>query len=141
MLSLLGRDPFEPGDELGVEHGIHRPVPNLRASWVFAQKIFPLPILRRPDRARNESATAIRANIMQDRFNAGGAERAFIAADSRFKRFGRKGSVAVLTSRSQFKHIDCELFDDTGKLSNANRSPARRARVSRHCLSDRSPIP
>src|SRR5436190_13415538 len=77
---------------------------DLGAGRILSEKVAALAVGRRPDRAWDEPAPAIRANVFQDRIYAPGAERALVAADPRFQRVRRKGLVAVLTGRPEFKH-------------------------------------
>src|SRR4029077_11496491 len=62
------------------------------------------PLPRRADRAGCEPAAAIRANIMQMRLDAIGAERALVAANPRVPRVGRQVLVAIFAIRPQLQH-------------------------------------
>src|SRR5665213_569054 len=64
----------------------------------------------RPDRPRNETAAAVRANIMKLVVDAVRAERALIAADARFRRIGREIPVAIFAIGSKLqRHGDLTL--------------------------------
>lgn len=83
---------------------INRPVLELGARWVFAKKIIANPVLRRSDWSRNKASTAVWTDVTQDSIDAGGAKRALVATDTRFKGVRRQRLVAVLASWSEFKH-------------------------------------
>jgi hypothetical protein len=79
-------------------------MPDGGARGVLPEKIVSSPIVRWPDRPRHKSATAVRADIFK-LVDARSTKRAFVRADSRFQRLGRKRPVAVLTGWSEFKHL------------------------------------
>ncbi len=83
---------------------INRPVLDLGTRWVLAKEVVTFPVLRGPDWSGNKSATAVRADVLQDVIDTRGAERALVGADARIKRVGKQRFVAVLTGRSEFKH-------------------------------------
>ncbi len=83
---------------------IYRPVLHLGARWVFPKEIVIVPIHRRSNRSRDEHAAAIRANISQNAFDAGGTKGTLIGADTRLKRIRRQRLVAMLAGRFEFKH-------------------------------------
>ena len=83
---------------------IHRPVLHLGARRIFSQEVITVPIRRRSNRSRDKSTAAIRTDISQNAFDAGGAEGALIGADARLKRIRQQRLIAMLTSRSKFKH-------------------------------------
>src|SRR5205807_9633740 len=62
------------------------------------------PRAARPDRARHEPATAVRADVLEDVVHAPGAERALVAADPCLLGVGREIRVAPLAVRSQGEH-------------------------------------
>lgn len=62
---------------------INRPVLDLGARRVLAQKVVTLPVLRRSDRPGNKTPTAIWADVVQDIVDTCGTERTFIGADAR----------------------------------------------------------
>lgn len=68
-----------------MNYPIHRPVLDVCARRVLAEKVVALPVLRWPDRPRYESAAAVRADIAQDSLNASCAKGAFITANARFE--------------------------------------------------------
>ena len=84
---------------------INRSVFDLRARGILTKEVVTFPVLRRPDWSGNKSATAVRADVLQDVIDTRGAERALVGADARFKRVGTQRLVAVLTGRSEFKHV------------------------------------
>ena len=88
-----------------MHHQIHRPVLHLGACRIFPKEIVIVPIHRRSNRSRDEPAAAIRANISQNAFDAGGTEGTLIGADTRLKRIRRQRLVAMLAGRSEFKHV------------------------------------
>src|SRR5262249_28856758 len=73
-------------------------------SWPRANTDARPPFSRRPDRPGREPAAAIRADVVQHRFDALGAEGAFETADTRVRRIWWQVLVAVLTVRSQLQH-------------------------------------
>ena len=79
---------------------IDRLVLDFGACRVFTEEIVPLPILGRPDWSANKSTAAIRADVLQDIVDTGGAKRALVGADAGLKRVGRQRLVAVLAGRS-----------------------------------------
>jgi len=83
---------------------IDRPVPDLRTRRVLAEEIVAFPVLRRPDRSGNETATAVRADVSQNGIDTRRAKRALVGTYARFKRVGWQCLVAVLARRSEFKH-------------------------------------
>ena len=84
---------------------VNRPILDLGARRVLAKEVVAFPVVRRSDRSRNESAAAVRADVFQDVIDTRGTKRALVSADARFKRVGRQRLVALLTSRSEFKHM------------------------------------
>src|SRR5439155_10248349 len=84
-LSPLRRNNPDQARELGMSHGVHRPVPDLGARRVLPKEVFTLPVLRRPDRPRDESPAAVGADVIEDIFNARRAERTFVSANARFQ--------------------------------------------------------
>src|SRR6266436_1159117 len=61
------------------------------------------PFLRGPDRPRREAAAAVRADIPDLGLHAVRAEGAFIGADPRLQRMGRKILVAIFAVRPQLQ--------------------------------------
>src|SRR3984893_8223341 len=61
------------------------------------------PFLRWPDRPRDKTAAAVRAHIVQLVLDAVRTERAFVTADARFHRSGRKILVAILAVRPELQ--------------------------------------
>lgn len=58
---------------------------DLGARGILTEIVVASPVLRRPDRSRNEAATAVRANVLKNVIDARRAESAFVGADSCFK--------------------------------------------------------
>ena len=78
---------------------------HLGARRVFPKEIVIVPIHRRSNRSRDEPAAAIRANISQNAFDAGGTKGTLIGADTRLKRIRQQRLVAMLAGRFEFKHV------------------------------------
>ena len=53
------------------------------ASWIFANVVVTLPILRRPDWPLHKAAATVGTDVVQYLLNAGCTERTFIGADAR----------------------------------------------------------
>src|SRR5438552_450469 len=88
--------------ELRMNCGINRPMLDLGARWVLAEEVVVLPVLRWPDRSRDEPAAAVRADVAKHTFNARRAEGTFISADARLERVWRQSLVAVFAGRAKF---------------------------------------
>ena len=73
---------------------------------IITQIVVTLPIFRRPNRPRRKPATAIRADIAQNRLHAVDAKRAFKTANSRIERVRQQGSVAVFAGGAELEHGD-----------------------------------
>src|SRR5262249_48873514 len=72
--------------------------------WIVGQAGPVTPSALGPDRARDEAAATVRADVVQGVLDTAGAERALVAADSRVRR-GRRGiDVAQFAVRTQGKH-------------------------------------
>ena len=112
-LSFFWRNHLDLGREPLMRRQIYRPVLHLGARRVFPKEIVIVPIHRRSNRSRDEPAAAIRANISQNAFDAGGTKGTLIGADTRLKRIRRQRLVAMLAGRFEFKHGDLVV-----KLSN-----------------------
>ena len=74
------------------------------ACRIRAEIVAAFPVVARPNRPGTKSSAAIRADIVEDVFDARTAEGAFKRANHRATGIWRKRRVAVLTSRSQFEH-------------------------------------
>ena len=103
-LSFFWRNHLDLGREPLMRRQIYRPVLHLGARRVFPKEIVIVPIHRRSNRSRDEPAAAIRANISQNAFDAGGTKGTLIGADTRLKRIRRQRLVAMLAGRFEFKH-------------------------------------
>src|SRR4030095_2231769 len=103
-LSLLRRDIPDRHRELRMLRRINRSVPDSRARRILAKMVVILPVRRWPDRPRGESSAAIRADIVQDAFNAAHAESTFIGTNSRFERIPWQFLVSVFAGRTQLEH-------------------------------------
>jgi hypothetical protein len=79
---------------------IYRTMLDGRASWVRAQIVATFPIDFRSDGTGAKTSAAIRANIIQDLFDAATAESAFKRANHRFLAIWWKRRVTVLAGRS-----------------------------------------
>src|SRR3954447_18327990 len=69
---------------------------------------------RRPNRAANEFAAAVRADPMQPVLDAVGAERALIGADPRLQAVRRQILVAALAVGTQFEHYSAATATAAG---------------------------
>lgn len=67
---------------------IDRSVFDLGPRRVLAKIVFVFPVPRRPDGPGHKTAAAVRTDVVQEGFDAGGAERALVGADARFERIG-----------------------------------------------------
>lgn len=75
-------------------------------TWrIFAKEVVAFPICRRSDWPRNETTTAVRADIAQNGVDTRRAKRALIGTNARFKRLGWQCFVAILACGSEFKHV------------------------------------
>ncbi len=92
--------------ELLVKARIHGTMPDGCACRILAEKVATFPVVVRPDRPGTKASATIRADIVQDVFDAGTAEGAFKRANHCVSGIRRKRRVAVLAYRSQFKHSD-----------------------------------
>ena len=75
-----------------------------RACSIRAEIVAAVPVVFRSDRPGTKTAAAIRADIVQEGFNAGTAKGAFERANHRLSGIRRQRHVAVLASRSQLEH-------------------------------------
>ena len=100
---------------------IDGPMLDLGACGVLAQEIVAFPVLRRSDRSRNKTATAVRTDVAQYAIHTRRAKRALVGADARLKRVRWQRPVAVLASRSEFKHGVFSLIANV--LSESRNSP------------------
>src|SRR6185503_16917954 len=82
-LARMRRDRLDGRREARVRCPFHRLVANPKAGGMLAEKVVAAPVACRPDRPRCESATAVRAHVLQHRFDTCRAERALEAADAR----------------------------------------------------------
>ena len=64
---------------------IYRTMVDFRAGGIRGQMDGAFPIVPRPDRTGTKTSAAIWADILQNRFSARAAERAFERADHRFQ--------------------------------------------------------
>ncbi len=84
-LSFVRRYGFDCGREARMSCLINWPVLDLGACGVLTKEVVTFPVLRRPDWSGNKSATAVRADVLQDVIDTRGAERALVGANARFK--------------------------------------------------------
>src|SRR5215472_13606651 len=94
--AVFGRDIAEAGAECGNVCAVIFETAPLRRGWPCRQSDAGAPFVLRADRARRETAAAIRADIVQHILDALGAERALKAADAGVRRARRQILVAVL---------------------------------------------
>src|SRR5882757_4297311 len=71
--------------------------------WTLLDRQPGAPFLCRPDRPRDETATAVRAYVVTLVLDAVRAERAFVSADARFHRMRRKILVAIFAVRPELQ--------------------------------------
>jgi hypothetical protein len=73
------------------------------AGWIIPQKVAVFPVLRRPNRPLHKPTAAVGASIaLQNRLNAGGAKRAFEAADAGFEGIRWQRYIAVFAVGAEF---------------------------------------
>ena len=70
------------------------------ACRIRAEIVTAFPVVLRSDRSGTKASAAIRADIVEDVFDARGTESAFKRANHRVRGIWRKRSVAILASRS-----------------------------------------
>ena len=105
--ALFGRERCDFCGQFLMRVRIDAPVLHGCTRRIFAEEVVAFPVPRRPNRARAESATTIRADVSEQVSRARPAERAFETADHRFERFGRQFLVAVFTGGSELEHCLC----------------------------------
>src|SRR6185436_5204811 len=111
-LALFRRDLPDRARERRVFRRIDRPVLHFRACRILAEEVIALPVLRRPDRPRDEAAAAVGADVAEHALDAGCAERALVAADPRRGGIGRQRLVAVLATRAKLQHHSAMVAPD-----------------------------
>ena len=112
--------------ELPVPRRVHGPMPDRGARGIRAEKIVAVPIVDRPDRAWGKTAAAIRADIVQDGFDARTAEGTFKRANHRIRGTGRERRVAILAGGSEFEHGGWSYL----VRRDSNRLPGARTRAA-----------
>src|ERR1051325_7844197 len=103
QLAFFRSDRSDARGESRVRGRIHGTVADRGARRVFAQIIVTLPIFRRSNRSRQEAA-AVRADVIEDRIDAGSAKRSPVGADARLEGIGRQRLVAMFAGRSELEH-------------------------------------
>src|SRR5215510_10909252 len=103
-LASVWRDGLDCGGKSSMGCRINGPMLDLAAGGILPEAVVAFPVLRRPDWSGNEATPAVRAHVLQDRIDTGGAKGAFIGTDACFERVRRQRPVAVLTGRPEFKH-------------------------------------
>src|SRR6476469_3070957 len=98
-LSFVRRDGSDCGRKARMNCRLNRLVLDLGTRRILTKEVVTFPVLRRPDWSGNKSPAAVRADVLKDVIDTRGAERAFVGANSRFKRVGRQRFVAVLAGR------------------------------------------
>jgi hypothetical protein len=98
--SAFRRDALQVRGELRVCGEINRTMTDLHACGIFAQVVVVFAICGRTNWARHEPSSAVRTNVFQFLLDTVLAKCAFVAADSRFERVGRKGLVAIFAGGS-----------------------------------------
>jgi hypothetical protein len=99
-LSQLRGNGFDWSAEAPVNGYIERTIFNYFAGWIRAEIVAVFPVVLWPDGPGTKASTTIRADILQDRFDARTTERAFKRADHRVRGIWWKGDIAALASRS-----------------------------------------
>src|SRR5262249_12598985 len=79
-------------------------VPHARAGGILAEIIVAAPVAGRPDRPRCEATAAVGADVAQHLLDAGGAERALVAADAGLDRGRRQRLGAMFAAWPQLEH-------------------------------------
>lgn len=79
----MWRDQFERFSELLVKVLIYGAVPDPRGGGIRAKIVAAFPVILRPDGSGTKTAATIRADVVQDIFDARAAEGAFKSADHR----------------------------------------------------------
>jgi hypothetical protein len=109
---------------------INGPMLDLGTGRILPEEVVAFPVLRRPDWSGNEATPAVRAHVLQDSIDTGGAEGAFVGTDARFERVWRQRPVAVLAGRPEFKHTGSfvvtanDYVQGPRRWGEAQRSPA-----------------
>ena len=85
-LPFLGRNAFDCGREKGMSLRVNWPVLDLSTRRIFAKEVVAFPICRGSDWPRNETTTAVRADISQNGVDTRRAKRALVGANARYKR-------------------------------------------------------
>ena len=103
-LTLAGRNRAQRlREHLDLFAGVRREAPP-RARRVVDEAGSFAPRLSRADRPHLEAAAAIRADVVENGFDAGGAEGALVRADPRVRRIRREVGVAQLAVRAELQH-------------------------------------
>ena len=83
---------------------VNRPVLHRGTCWVLAQIVVTLPVMRRPNRPRRKTTTAVRADVAQNHLHTVNAKRAFETANPRVQRVRRQEFVAVFAGGAELEH-------------------------------------
>jgi hypothetical protein len=100
----MGLNDLYGSRKLPVGVSVNWPVFAQRLGRIMRQIIVTAPVDDRPHGPPFEPAAAIGANVFQNIFHAGLAKRAFMAADPRLGRMGRKLLGAVFADWPKLKH-------------------------------------
>jgi hypothetical protein len=84
-LTFLGRNAFDCGRESGMSFRVNWPVLDLSTRRIFAKEVVVFPICREFDWLRNETTTAVRADISQNGVDTRRAKRALVGTNTGFK--------------------------------------------------------
>src|SRR5262245_5990231 len=104
MSTILRTEALDRSREYRMSRRIDRRVAESGARRGMTEVVVAFPVLRWPDRPWCETTATIRADIIQEAFNAGDAEGAFVTANACLERVGWQLQVAVFAGRSELEH-------------------------------------
>lgn len=105
-LSLFRRDVLDRRRKGSMFLWINGPISDRGSGRIAAEEIVPFPVSRRSYRPRAESASTVRANVLQHVIDAVRAECTFETTNARVQGIRRQCLVAVLAGGAKFKHTD-----------------------------------
>src|SRR5262245_53107083 len=105
---------------------INGPMLNLGTGGILPEEVVAFPVRRRPDWSGNEATPAVRAHVLQNSIDTGGAKGAFVGTDACFDRVRRQRPVAVLAGRPELKHTGSFRVAANVRVERPPRSDATR---------------
>lgn len=105
-LSLFRRDVLDRRRKGSMFLRINGPISDRGSGRIAAEEIVPFPVSRRSYRPRAESASTVRANVLQHLIDTVRAECTFETTNARVQGIRRQCLVAVLAGGAKFKHAD-----------------------------------